>query len=107
MNWLNFMTKQQHKNTFLEQPEAIWGKTSVQMLKGRLIFSYMDPPWRNPVTYIFLLYSVILKLLQRLTNFNPLVTDRKKALFDLFTLELDHSFAFNQFCRATSYFEAK
>ena len=38
---------------------------------------------------------------------NPLVTDRKKALFDLFTLELDHSFAFNQFCRATSYFEAK
>ena len=116
MNWLNFMTKQQHKNTLVEPTEAIWGKTSMQllqknlkniMLKGRLIFSYIDPPWRNPVTYIILLYSVILKPLQRLTNFNPLVTDRKKALFDLLTLELDHSFVFNQFWRATSYFEAK
>ena len=36
-----------------------------------------------------------------------LVTDRKKALFDLFTLKLDHSFAFNQLCRAIFHFEAK
>ena len=33
MNWLNFMTKQQHKNTFVEQIEAIWGKTSMQLLQ--------------------------------------------------------------------------
>ena len=32
-NWLSFMTKQQHKNTFVEQTEAIWGKTSMQLLQ--------------------------------------------------------------------------
>ena len=33
MNWLNYMTKQQHKNTFVEQTEAIWRRTSVQLLQ--------------------------------------------------------------------------